>query len=125
MRARAARAPSPRMCPPTRPQAGGGSSRSSRAGRAGSWSPATASNRGVPRPPQSTRRLLPQDRFEAALQSHRELWLAEFDARKAAFEADFAARRAELDAELKEKVREKRAVKNMMLTLVFVLRLLA
>ena len=88
--------------------------------RAPSLSPiAAAPSPPAPHPPSL------QDRFEAALESHRTLWLADFDARKAAFEADFAARKAALEAELQEKVREKKAIKNMFVTLVFVLRLLA
>ena len=47
------------------------------------------------------------------------------EAHKREFEASFAARKAELAEELTTKVAEKRAVKNMMLAFLFVVRLLA
>ena len=51
--------------------------------------------------------------------------MAEFEAQKAALDRAFRERAAALAAELDEKAREKRAVKNMLVSLVFVLRLLA
>lgn len=66
-----------------------------------------------------------QEDFEAALASHRAAWMADMEAHKREFEASFAARKAELAEELTTKVAEKRAVKNMMLAFLFVVRLLA
>ena len=65
-----------------------------------------------------------QEDFEAALASHRATWQAEFDAQRAALEKSFADQRAALAAEVEEKARERRAIKNMAVSLVFILRLL-
>ena len=75
----------------------------------------------TPSPPPS---LFPQEDFEAALASHRAAWQADFDAQRAALETAFAEQKAALADELVEKARERRAVKNMVVSLVFVLRLL-
>lgn len=66
-----------------------------------------------------------QEDFERILSHHRQLWLAEAAAEKAAFDAAFAARKAELTAELETKLGERRAIKNMVVALVFVLRLVS
>lgn len=66
-----------------------------------------------------------QEDFEAALESHRSLWLAEFERQKKEFEREFAQKKAALTSELEVKLGQRRAAKNMIVTLVFILRLLA
>lgn len=102
-----------------------------------------------------------QEDFEAALESHRSLWLvrkekkrcvffpfisffhsqpfflsiskkkilkkkqAEFERKKKDFEREFAQKKAALTSELEVKLGQRRAAKNMIVTLVFILRLLA
>ena len=69
--------------------------------------------------------LPPQEDFEAALASSRALWLQEFEERKRQFEAEFAAKKAALAAELDTKLEQRRAAKNMIVSLIFILRLIA
>ena len=66
-----------------------------------------------------------QEDFEAALASSRSLWLSEFEEKKWLFEAEFAAIKAALAAELDVKLEQRRAAKNMIVSLIFILRLIA
>ena len=68
---------------------------------------------------------LTQEDFEAALESCRSLWLSEFEEKKKQFEAEFAAKKAALAAELDVKLEQRRAAKNMIVSLIFILRLIA